>query len=196
MSNSSRYHYEKLFEAQLETLTTKNIPNRIIRKLAEKRYRLANQSPGIDQGIWTFIPVIPFTELSLEEQIKMVYHGNHSGSTKLNDGAINDLEPIGQPYYIIAVNEGSEYTGLNGKEAGDLFLELNKNPLSVAECLALAIHTNLLNRHNVLAIGSRHKNGDEILAVGLKAGHPVLKLVRQDFSDHTYSVPYCGNRIV
>ena len=195
MSHPIKYHLGKLLEAQLETLADQGVAGRIIRKLESKKHQLLDGQETITIDSLPFLPVIPFVQLDLEQQIVMVGHARHPGINKLQETDIIDLEPADEPYFITQINEGDRFLGKSSRDVTDYFLQCRQHPLTAGESLALAMHTNILQRHNIIAINSNYKIGDEIVLLCLNNHQPVLKHANVRFADNTYAIPFYQKRV-
>ncbi len=125
----------------------------------------------------------------------MVGHAHHPGISKLQESDITDIEPANEPYFICDINEGEKLLGKSAVDVSDYFLRTNLHPLTAAESLALALHTNVLQRHNLIAINSNYKIGDQVISLSLSQHQPALKHATTHFADRTYGIPFYQKRV-
>lgn len=172
--NPKNLFNHQLFDTQIATLRVRGVPRQIIEALQSQRGAvLARASETeIGNGNTSFLPVIPRSLRSLYDLIAMVRCGPEEGYTCLNPVEITDVAdvPEGGPHYIYDVDDGSSACGKSPEDVPKIFEQTNRSPLTVAGIIALAVHTNVLLKHNVWTPGSRYASTGGVLAICLDSG--------------------------
>ena len=146
-----------------------------------------------------FIPVIPRTYRSIYDLIAMVWNNDKQGYTYLNPMAITDrIRVPDRPYYIFDVEDGEALLDMSPGSAEKTLKSQKRSPLTVAEVVALCIHTDVLSRHDIWATGSRYDkadvDGELALDVFLADGAPELGWTFVDYSDDSSGSASCRSR--
>ena len=184
----------KLFYSQIETLNDRGCPNQIINMLKSESHLVFHTSEILsNKGNIAFIPVIPLSYRSHYDLIAMV--NEKQGKSYLDDRvAIRDrFYTPKKPYYIFDVDNG-QYNVYNMKKTIKIFKKQSRLPLTLAEILSLATHTNVLEHHFLNAAGSRYGMSnmpDIYLDID---SFPVLDHHNPHISDVRWRTPSCGIR--
>ncbi|MBI2047642.1 MAG: DNA topoisomerase 4 subunit A [Parcubacteria group bacterium] len=93
------------------------------------------------------------------------------------------------------IPEGKRATkGKSPEEANEIFKTNDRRGLTVAEAIALAVHTDVLSHHNVWAAGSRYESAGKVPLVYLVYGdRPKLNWYRVDYSFDHWGSASCGS---
>ena len=131
----------------------------------------------LEEGRNPFLPVIPTDCSDIFNQMRAVNHGKLLGRVHLTQLLIEDMVPTpSEPYYIFDVEDGENILGFAPEEAAKFLEDSGRRGLNVCEVIALALHTDVLSRHNVDAIACRY-NRDAVPMVCLTYGaHPAPAL--------------------
>ncbi|MBI1999342.1 MAG: hypothetical protein HYS74_01660 [Parcubacteria group bacterium] len=130
---------------------------------------------AIGDGNIPFLPVIPRSPRSPYDLMAMVRNGSKVGYAYLNPTQISDVVDAPQePYYIYDVEDGNITRGKSPEDALKIFKQQKRSPLTAAEVMALATHTDVLSRHYVWATGSRYEFAARVPNVYLGGGRPKL----------------------
>lgn len=172
--NSARLkEFEELFDTQIATLKDRGVYVEILEILRrQKGVVLAKASEmAIGDGNIPFIPVLPRSFRNSHSLMAMVRNGGKVGYTDFNPTLISDVVDAPQePYYIYDVEDGSSTLGESPENAENILKSLKRSPLTAAEIIALAVHTDVLSRHNVWATGSRYGTAVLVPYVSLAGG--------------------------
>lgn len=161
----------------------------------EEKYHNETLEQLASRGIYIFIPVIPRTYLSIYTQMLMVKSSGNMGYTNLVPTAITDTNITDMPedpYYIYDVEDGELMRGKTAQDAEDFIEEQGRLGLTEVEVIALGIHTNVLSRHNVDAVGSRYDYG--VPHLQLYEGLPKLDEGSRCVSHALWGAASCGSR--
>jgi len=175
-SKPKKEDLEKLFDTQIQTLKDRGCPPVIIDMLREQRDQVLQKASEItiDQKHIPFLPVIPRIYLSIYSQMQMVRNNDKVGYTYLKPSEITDVVETPQdPYYIFDVEDGEAMLGKAPKDAEKAIKQQSWRGLTEVEVIALAIHTDVLSRHYVDAVGSRYRS-DRVPDLWLYDGEPGL----------------------
>lgn len=158
--------FEDLFKTQIETLKNRGCPEHILSKVERKKDLVIANAMEMDfeRGRIPFLPVIHFgdrytSRINIKDQIKMVRVGDAVGYTELDPSFVADIVKDfndKEPYFIFNVEDGSVTWGKSNKDAEKIIKKQGRRGLTVAEAIALCIHTDVLSEHCVDAIGSRY----------------------------------------
>ena len=199
IKRNSKRQLEEFFNFQIATLRDRGTPEQIVEIFQNQKGAVLNKVRKVTfrNGNIPFIPVIPRTFRGPYDLIVMVKNGEKAGCVQLNPTAISDVVDAPQaPYYIYDVENGNVTRGQSPKDARKIFKRQKRSPLTAAEVMALATHTNVLLRHYVWAPGSRYGSADMIPDIGLLdgSGRPGLAwdYVRDSFN--YWGSPSCGSR--
>jgi hypothetical protein len=158
-SKPKKEDLEKLFDTQIQTLKDRGCPPVIIDMLKEQRDQVLQKASEITiaKKHIPFLPVIPRIYLSIYSQMQMVRNGDKVGYTYLKPSEITDVVETPQdPYYIFDVEDGEAMLGKSPQNAEKAIKQQNWRGLTEVEVIALGIHTDVLSRHYVDAVGSRY----------------------------------------
>lgn len=147
------------------------------------------------QGHTPLFPVIPKNILDLSIQMQLVGYGGKAGRCEKID--LREVEDLGriftECYWIISVENGKSFLGTAPNEAEIFIKGLNRRCLTVAEVIALNIHTNVLSQHFVNAVRSRYQ--DMVISLYLDADGPVLECVDINDANNQLGTPSCLYRV-
>jgi len=178
----------KLFDTQIETLQQRGCLEPVVDGLERQRSKVVSKMLGIwqtkypeetleslaSEGIYLGLPVIPQIYRSIYDQMTMVRNGKKGGCTYLEPVEITDVVDTPQkPYYIFDVEDGEAMRDKVLQDAEKAIKKQGRRGLVVVEMIALGIHTNVLSRHYVDAVGSRYRS-DRVLFLLLNNGRPEL----------------------
>ena len=177
-----RYKLDKLFDSQIQTLKSRNVPKQIAAMLENQRETIIARALDIHfkNGHIPFLPIIPKASISIDTQMRMVRNGKKTGRKVSHSGAlimVTDMfKTPERPYYIFDIEDGTATLGKNPLDAQNLINEQGRRGLTEVEVIGVAIHTDVLTRqtrHYLWAVGSR---ADEF-ADGIQDGVPSLDIV-------------------
>jgi hypothetical protein len=171
-----RADLEKLFDTQIATLKDRGCPEQILTMLANQRGDVVSKASQmtLKEGRISFLPVIPRLYLSIYSQMAMVRNGNKAGYTYLNPSQITDVvETPREPYYIFDIEDGEAMRGKAPRQAEKEIKKDGRRGLTEVEVIALGIHTDVLSRHYVDAVGSRY-DSDSVPDLCVSDGRPKL----------------------
>ena len=193
-SKPKKEDLEKLFDTQIKILKDRGCPAAvIIDMLQEQRDDVLQKASEIPIGKKhiAFLPVIPRTFLSIYTQMQMVRNGDKIGYTYLKPSEITDVvETPADPYYIFDVEDGEAMLGKSPQNAEKTIKQQNWRGLTEVEVIALAIHTDVLSRHHVDALGSRY-GSDGVPSLWLDGDGPRLGWGPLDNADDWWGAASC-----
>lgn len=193
-----RNDLEKLFDNQIATLKDRGTPEQIVEILQNQKGVVLKKASemAIGDGNIPFLPVIPRSFRSPYDLMAMVRNGGKVGYTYLNPTQISDVVDAPQePYYIYDVEDGNATRGKSPQDAEKIFKSQKRSPLTAAEVMALATHTDVLSKHYVWAAGSRYESAGGVPSVYLGGGdRPGLDWSDVDRSDGHWGSASCGSR--
>lgn len=199
----------KLFDKQMNTLLERNCPQKIIDVFMSKKNAVIAQAMEIDipDDHIPFIPVVPRTEVSLDDLMKMVRNRNLSGYSHLNASDIRNVVnmPKGnyftniplpkKAYFILDVENGTDTLNTSPVQAEMLINEQGLGCLIVDEGIALCVHTNTLPAHFVDCTGSRYQRDDSVPFISLDDNFPRLGSRHYEDSGIMWGSPSCKARM-
>ncbi len=147
-----------LFDEQMEKLRSLNCPWAILSSLQLQKERVLSSMTkvNVQEGNVAFLPVIPRSYLGVYGLVQLVVFAGSVGYTHIELAEISDVvRSPNRPYFIFNVEDGYVFLGKSSKEAGILIEESARSGLTIAEIISVAIHTDVLSRHNIDAVGSR-----------------------------------------
>lgn len=215
----------EMFDNRIQTLKDRGCPSAIVTlSFEQQKFSIASRSIEVadkmsfkDEHI-LFFPVIPRTYRGLYDLMEMVWYRSneghiYKGSTYLNPTLITDeVETPNKPYYIFDVDDGKVLRGKSPKEAIDIIKKQSRSPLTVAEVIALATHTDILFQPNewegecygyeMCAAGSCYRNTEfhskpQILSIFMSHDIvPELYSGDPDYGNCKLGIPSCSSRYV
>lgn len=197
---------EKLFDSQIATLNNRDCPEAIVEMFQNRRGEIVARASEMifGEGCVPFIPVIPRNYHTIYGQMPMVRWpaasrgeggGRKKGYTLLDPTEIIDVVETRNLYYIYYISDVEDGTVMLGKTPRDaeMFNEKNgRSGLTDVEVISLCLHTNVLSRHYVDAIGSRCRSGG-VPSLCNSGGRP--KLIESSLnsaSNHRGAASYGG----
>ncbi len=189
--------FEQLLDTQIATLNDRDVPAPIVKMLLNQRGQVLAKASNMyfDNGHISFLPVIPRTYLSIYTQMLMVKHNGKTGYTLLKPTAITDIMDTPEdPYYIYDIEDGEAMLGMAPRQKAEKLINKQRRfGLTEVEVIALGVHTDVLSRHYMDAVGSRY-DSDGIPYLFLEGGNPVLSRSHFDTNDHLFGAASCGSR--
>ena len=134
-------------------------------------------SRGKNSGRIPILPVVPFSHVSVHDQMEMVKGSTWEGSVDVNASVLLDNVSILYPYFIIDVEDGRIFRGRPLRDSLESISYDNRTPLTTAEGIALAIHSEVLRSHAIDLAGSRYREFD-VPAIWDDSGKPILTKVK------------------
>ncbi|MBU1179334.1 hypothetical protein KJ885_00130 [Patescibacteria group bacterium] len=188
---------EKFFDAKLQTLEERGCIEHIRELLANQRDSVLDKASKMvmGEGNILFLPAVLRIYLSPYSQMDMVVHGGKRGRNYLNPSAITDkVETPEEPYWFFDVEDGTATLGKSPEQAEKILKKQSRSPHTVAEDMALAVHTDVLSRHYVWAAGSRYGSSGGVPVVCLSDDGPKLCWCCAGVADELWGSPSCGSR--
>ena len=195
-NQTHRNNLEKLFDSQIAILKNRGVPQQVLEALQNKKSPVVDKASKmtIGAGNIPFIPVIKPSYLGYYGLMSLVRNGAKDGYTYLNPSLITDkVETPNGLYYIYDVEDGETMRGKSPEAAEKLLKEQSRSPLTAAEVIALATHTDVLSRHFVDASGSRCDAGC-VPGLWLGGGRPRLDYGWADYAFSEWGSASCGSR--
>lgn len=203
MAKWTRKDMRKLFRAQLRALKSFKIPLTVIEFL-EPVYETVIETAGqtkIDTGRIPFLPVIPRTYEYFppykDLPITMHCGDKVGGSFNISPELIEDsvLTPW-KPYYIFNIEDGSATLGMSPIDALRGW-PTGRRPLTDAEIIALATHTDILSKFNICAYSSFYDNNQKDIDLRVdENGYPALCSNNRDLDWSRWAIPMCDVEVV
>ncbi len=176
-----------LFDRQIVTLGDRNTPTVFVDMLLRQRGEVISKASEMTFGDRRipFLPVIPLTCRSPYDLMSTVYFDGRKGHTQMSPVTLIDSSDTShEPCYIYDVEDGLVTLGASPEQAENIFESQERHGHTVAEDIALATHTNVLERHSLLSTGSRCRNVfNGVLTVGLEDGRPELCFTNLEISN-------------
>lgn len=111
----------------------------------------------IGEGQTPFLPIVPMSCLDIAAQMLVIRNDGKQGTVAIDPSLIEDLVATpAKPYYLFDIGNGKETKHIPPLRAEELLKEQGRRGLTVTEVIALCIHTPVLWRHQVCAVGSRY----------------------------------------
>ncbi len=176
VKETRRNNFEELFDSQIATLNSRGVPQETLRRLHDQKKVVIDKASKmtIGNGNIPFIPVVKPSYLGYYGLMSLVHNGANKGYAYIDPDAITDKEKTpNKLYYIYDVEDGEAMRGKSSKTTEKLLKAQNRYPLTVAEAIALATHTDVLSRHSMDIPGSRY-DSDYVPFLWLYDGQPRL----------------------
>jgi hypothetical protein len=158
--------YTQLFDKQIQRLEQlkyidplKYHATSLIAKIKSKKSEVISQAikMEIPDGHIPFIPVIPKTRIRLECLMEMI-QTPRMGRNGLKDRyVVNNMDVPYNIYFIFDIEDGHEMIGRSPESAGSLIKKQERSCLTVEECIALTIHTDVLSELYIDCSGSHYE---------------------------------------
>lgn len=201
----------ELFEDQLKTLQAQGTTRTILATLRAKKEWVLQEALRIwgrwhnrslkelrDEGVYLFVPVIPLTRENIGDLMEMVCHGGERGIVRTEPSAFSQTEwTPGIPYYILGVEDGRTTLGMTPTDARNEIVDVKRaHPHVLAEDIALAVHTPVLNHHGLWSVGSwrRQVSGAVPFTTLDGEGRPVLNLGDKNTVSSNLGSAFCRGR--
>ena len=191
----------ELFNEQLRTLVDRGVPEEIInRKFWNQKKSVVQRASEIPAKGIPFIPVIPLSYRGVFDLMAMVecYGGRGYTNCDNPDLIIDEIKTPRHPYYIYDIDD-SKVTNNPLKEKS--IDKMNgRSPLTLAETVALAVHSTVLLKRMIWINGSyyNYKETKRLMMLFVVQGiGPCLgsSKVLEDFTTKYEMVwPSCGSR--
>ena len=191
---------DELFDTQLQTLLERGCPKLIVKEFLEplREKVIPYGRRGQKKVIIPFLPVIPLTFRGAFDLMSMVRYKNKEGQCcidpvwiRLSDDRDEDKMDVEKwPYYIISIEYWDKNLNKNPWEVQKAYADrresehLHYRPLTIAETIALCIHTDILSWYDVWCCASFCHVG--MPRIRVKEGQPVLECV-EEFSSQQIS---------
>ena len=191
-----RNNFEKLFDSQIATLKNRGVPQQVLESLQDQKSVVIDKASKltIGNGNIPFIPIVKPEYLGYYGLMSLVRNGQKDDYTDINLVKItNKVDTPNGLYYIYDVEDGEAMRGKSPEAAEKLLKEKGRSPLTAAEAIALATHTDVLSRHFVDATGSRYDSGS-VLYLWLIGGRPELYYRWADSAYSEWGSASCGSR--
>lgn len=195
-NQARRNNLEQLFDSQIATLKSRGVPSQILEMLQSKKSMVVDKASSmtISNGNTPFLPVIKPNYLGYYGLMSLVRNGAKEGYSYLDPSVITDkVETPSGLYYIYDVEDGEALRGKSPETAEKLLKDNRRSPLTAAEAIALATHTNVLSRHFVDATGSRCGSGC-VPDLWLDGGRPWLDYGWAGSAYSRWGSASCGSR--
>ncbi|MBU4374985.1 hypothetical protein KKH38_00555 [Patescibacteria group bacterium] len=156
---------DALFDAQVRVLGTRGCPERVMELFKQAQTRVVTKAlkMEIEKNHIPFLPVITRNYITVFSQMRMVLNKNVAGRNSIyRDNAtpanpFRDLVKIPkEPYYIFNVENGTS-TKNGGPNKDEIKEQVAKHGyvcLTGIEIIALAVHSDVLSKHNILGMNS------------------------------------------
>ena len=189
----------ELFNAQLETLRSRECPKKVLEVLGRKRNSVVARAEMMEivSGHTAFLTVIPRAVLDVDVQMRMVRYKDKLASNFLDQSFIIDvIEVPDTPYFIFNVEDGELMLDRSMHDAGNLIESDERFTLTTEEVIALAVQTNVLSHHCVGAAGSRYKGAADAPVLYLDSDDkPKLSYEFVDIPHVTWGSPSCSSSL-
>lgn len=193
----------KLFDSQIQRLQDRGVPEQIVNRFLVMRDEVVHRASNMIIGIGNipFIPVITLSVRGVYDLMAMV--DEEKINVLITDRTtISDTVEVPKSffYYIYDVENGGSTIGKSPEEALKIFNEQDRSPLTVAEVSALAVHTDVLSKHYLIAAGSQADCITEVMRASSPTNDPLcLKIINNQWPRLTKNngdlgLPSCGSR--
>ena len=185
---------EGLCVTQLKTLDDRHCPKRVIQMLADQIGQVTAKALAMEipKNHLAVLACVPLAYLGLYAKVEMVRHGEKVGYTLLKPYQITDVVQLpADPYWIYSVEDGEVMRKKAPQDAEKLIQQARRRGLNASETLDLGIHTDVLSRHYVDAVGSRY-DSDWVPGLYLNDDTPKLDWGYLDNADDGWGAASCG----
>ena len=187
---------KKLFDSQIERLRP-YCSSQIIQMLMVGMEKVLNHAETltIGEGHLVFAPVLTPLYLGYQGIVALVRNGSKSGYTYLDPTRIEDVEKVPlKLYYQFDVEDGTKRLGVK-PEVSEKEIQAEKRLRSTtAEIVSIAIHTAVLSKHNMDAVGSRYGSVNAPFLC-LNVGEPRLSWGNLGSANGHWGAPSCSSRL-
>jgi hypothetical protein len=163
----------ELFDTQMETLRARGCPKSVIDVLTAKKSEVIAKAKAMESetadGHIPFVPVVPRTEVNLDDLMEMVRNRGRKGYNYLDQSDVNNIVvdvPKG-PYFMFDVEDGKDMLDKSPEQAEALIKKQGRLCLTADEGIAVCVHSNVLSEHGVNCTGSRYEHGGKVPLVCL-----------------------------
>lgn len=156
-ASCNQQEFKDLFDTQLATLKDRGCPEQIVDMLNDQRDNVVGKALAMnfERDRIPFLPVIPRAYITLYSQMAMVRYKDKAGFVLPNHKEFTDVPKTpAVPYYVFDVEDGTAMLGQSAQDAEKLIKKQSRRGLTEIEVIALVVHTDVISRHNVDAIGS------------------------------------------
>ena len=199
MMKRSKKELIKLFTGQMKTLRLRGCSRDIIKVFRDKLDEVLNKAAEMEipKGHIPFVPVIPYSFMDIPKLMAMVKKDGKIGYTYLNQEKIFDhLEIPGNLYFIYDVKDGKDMLDKSPEQAQKLVKKQKRFCLTVAEAIALCVHTNSSAGHYMYCLGSYHNSLELVPGISLTISGPMLGCYKIETKNKGYGAPSCKMRAV
>lgn len=162
-------NFEELFDGQMQALKDCNYPPEVVARLESQRSEVLAKALRMQtkEKNLPFLAVIPYDIYPFEAKLLIMQHIQNypvPGNLYIIDPSliIDIIDVPKAPYFIFDVDSGEVTAEKSVKEGEDLVRSRGRSSLTVAETLAFAFHTDILeriwkklSRVYTVAVGSR-----------------------------------------
>lgn len=171
-----------LFNVQIQKLVERGCPPTILERLRMQKPSVIAKANTMYFPIdnLPFLPVIPGDVLPIEEQARMIVlpgkNGNAECQCLLKPSEFRSFKKVEGPYFISDVENGARLRDSHPCDSRKALAGSERRGLGIEEMISLAIHSDALSCHNLLAIAINHQNAppSKSPALALKQGVPHL----------------------
>lgn len=168
-----------LFDEQVQTLADRKCPEGILKNLQrQKIYVIAEAAKMFFPPVnLPFLPVIPGDILPIEEQVGMIIAPSNGTKAicRIEPKKFNSYLPDESPCFVYNVENGAKWRNMPPKQSREIFKENKRLGLNTEGIISLAIHSDALSYHNLLAVASSdNKSIPRLPALLLRHGTPRL----------------------
>lgn len=164
---------DALFDFQLAILGDRGCPRYVCKLLLAQKEKVLKAA----EGDIPFLPVVPFALWDIDKQVKAILgEEGRQGVNHLKIEGIKEVFTRPSPYFILDVEPGIQTLGISVVLAKAFISKARRIPLSVAELISLAMHSNM--RHNILAAGAHYEKPNVVPALIAKKDGRIALCVR------------------
>ena len=190
-----RKDLDRLFDSQITTL---NVPEQILEVFRNNKDKVLNhaESTPVAEGNLALAPVITPLYLGYHGLASLVRYKDKQGYVYLDPRQITDIEKVsGGLYYMFDIEDGTAMLGKKPEDADKLIVKQGRLRAVTAEVLSIGVHTDVLSRHYVDAVGSRYVSvrAPNLYLLG---GRPGLDWNYLSNASNRWGAASCGSRLV
>lgn len=187
----------RLFDNHIATFNERNVSEQILEVFWNNKEKVLNHAESITvtEGNLPFAPVIVPLYLGYHGLVSLVRYKGKQGYTYLDPIQITDIEKVpSRLYYMFDIEDGTAMLGKKSEDADKLIVKQGRLLAVTAEVLSIGIHTDVLSRHFVDAVGSRY-GSDRSPGLYLSGGRPGLGWNDLDDANDRWGAASCGSRL-
>ena len=163
----------RLFNLQIQRLNLRGCPQCLIQLFVCQRAQVIARAMSMrsETANVPFLPVLPPQYRSIFDQMSMVRKGPARGVTTLEPSNIEYvLDTLPKPYYLFDIENGEATRALNPIKAATNIAKMGRTCLTEVEVIALCVHSQVLARLDVFAMGCRYMH-EEVPVLAIASGH-------------------------